>query len=181
MTTISGSAVTTAMTVSSPMFYDTQPILHPVVTRDLFDVEVVGANGFRLVPRTELAKSLLAMWNHGEVRRSNLLSAAARDWRYGQAVERMDFEFPSRPMLSSGDDPYHTGMGLSADEAAAARDFIEKRRVEKAAEKSQALLNVIRGSATMGELQAAGIGLKIEPAKPKARATKGKRKVRVRG
>jgi hypothetical protein len=75
----------------------------------------------------------------------------------------------------------NTGMGLSADEAAAARDFIEKRRVEKAEEKSQALLNVIRGSATMGELQAAGIGLKIEPAKPKAKATKGKRKVRVRG
>jgi hypothetical protein len=101
----------------------------PVPTRDLFDVEVFAANKFRLIPRTELAKSLLSMWLCGDVRVS--LSDTMQQGvsgAYGNGVRYLELTHETRPMLAHGDDPYYTGMALKPDEVEAVRKYIDNRR-----------------------------------------------------
>lgn len=103
-----------------------------VPTRDLFDVEVYGANKLTLIPRTELAKSLLGMWLHGECKRSLRLSGLMNGkGSYGRDVDAMDMEFSTRPLLATGDDPYFTGLTLNPEEAAACRKLVDDMRTAK--------------------------------------------------
>ena len=100
----------------------------------MFSVEVGRANELRLIPKCDLARSLLAMWMHGtrEARVGCALSGAPGDGTYGRDVQAMDITFVSRPMLSQGDDPYYTGMALKPEEYEAARKAVDALRSEPA-------------------------------------------------
>lgn len=98
---------------------------------DLFDVVVFSANEVRFVPKCELARSLLAMWQHGwsdAQATSTHRGDPTLNWRYGKTLDCLDVVFKSRPMLSSGDDPYFTGMVLKPEEVTAVRALVDRLR-----------------------------------------------------
>ena len=120
---------TTGTAVLEVVEWHYTPTNQPVESPGLFDAVVIGANKLVLRPRTELAKSLLGMWLGGECRRVALLSGIEEVKKgYGSGITSFAFEFSSRPMLCSGDDPYHTGMQISDDEQKACRALVERLR-----------------------------------------------------
>lgn len=120
-----------ANTVTNTSIYWRDESSDPVPTKGLFDVEVDAANKIRLRPRTELARSILSMWLHGEIRPA-LKGIGSVPARYGAGIDCMELTLETRPMLSNGDDPYYTGMALSDEEAKAARAYIDRKRKDAA-------------------------------------------------
>lgn len=101
----------------------------PTMTRGLFDVEVGTADEIRLTPKTELAKSLLAMWLAMDWRPSIICKGGPGDESsYGRGVIRLEIKLRSAPLLADGNDPHYTGRKISPDEAAACRKLLEKMR-----------------------------------------------------
>ncbi len=136
-TETSGSSST--IVVSDMKFEYVPP--RPVATRDLFDVEVFASDVLRLIPRTELAKSLLGMWLGMDSRQSATMlpdtyrklvigGTTSNSCAYGRGMQYMDFEFSSKPMLCSGDDPHFTGMRISQDEQEACRKLVDRMRAK---------------------------------------------------
>lgn len=140
---------------------------------NLFRAEYVRGNVLRLTPLNDLAAHLLGQWLGGEVKRTAHCHgrSSTSEHRYGQSIECMDFEFSSRPMLSSGNDPYWTGMSLSPEEAKAARQFIDGYRLRKETERSKKLAKIIKPSATIQEMADAGVSLSLTPKRGKRKPT----------
>lgn len=130
----------------------TPPLPQAIGMRDLFDVEVFKMNQLRLIPRTELAKSLLAMW--GNVSRSarwvtvGTMGQNSDEMRYGGLLRHAEITFASSPMLSSGDDPYFTGMSISPDEQQACRAFLEQRRAKAREQVTAGTITITPASAS---------------------------------
>lgn len=104
-----------------------------VALAGLFDVLVLDAARFRLVPKSGVARSLLASWLGGEMRREMQMMLGpikGSDFRYGRDMDFMEFEHTSAPMLCSGDDPHHTGMNLKPEEVKACRALVDKMRAD---------------------------------------------------
>ena len=104
------------------------------VTDGLFRVEVCELNRFRLVPLTALARSLAAIWMHGDVKRilSGYYEPGPDGLRHGRGVSDLEFAFEVGPMLSQTADVYASGMGITAEDYAACRALIEERRAARA-------------------------------------------------
>jgi hypothetical protein len=158
-----------------PVTYELKAADHvPVATHHLFDVLVYGANRMVLRPRSELAKSLAAMWTGMDVQISALWRGSAPNetdvFRYGGKLDEAEFRFRSRPMLAMGDDPFFTGMSLSAEDVAVARKAIEADRDRRRDRRNAAIQKIIKPSAKLDELQAAGFILDLVPAKKKRRS-----------
>lgn len=124
---------TGTLTIEGPVWVQSPP--QPRPTLHLFDVEVGHSNELNLIPRTDLARSLLAMWIHGNKGMAlscrGIGTEPVSEHGYGRTVESATITFKCGPVLSSGDDPYFTGMGLSPDEVKAARALVDKMRVER--------------------------------------------------
>ncbi len=96
----------------------------------MFVLAVRHFNELIFFPKTALAQSLLAMWAHAgwglELQMRHTPDPAG--WRYGAGIERATLRMQTRPMLSSGDDPYYTGMSLTPEELKVARAAVDRMR-----------------------------------------------------
>jgi len=105
----------------------------PKPTRDLFEVVVNAMNELELRPLTDLARSLVSMWV-GQKPRLMITrrgQGPGKSWKYGCGVELLNITFSNDALLSSGDDAYHTGMGITDEEYQIARKAIERSRKRK--------------------------------------------------
>jgi hypothetical protein len=114
-----------SLTIAGPV---AQP---PRSTRDIIRCEVGFANELILIPLTDLGASVLAQMMHGDHQFQSTWSGAhgpGIDATHGRQVRKLTIIQKTRPMLSSGADPYYTGMTLSPDEVKACRALVDARR-----------------------------------------------------
>jgi hypothetical protein len=110
------------------------PTIEPqasVPTTGLFDVEVMAANVVRLIPRTDLARSIAAMMLGGTIRphlEYRCAANATSEGAHGAGITALVFTHEMTPVLSNGADPYWNGMAVTKEEADACRAYLERRR-----------------------------------------------------
>lgn len=101
-------------------------------TEGLIRCGVGFSNELILTPLTDLGASILAQFQHGDhVFMSRWSGRFHAKNTYGREVQGLVITQKTRPMLSSGDDPFFTGMTISPDEQQACRALIEKLRAAK--------------------------------------------------
>lgn len=101
-------------------------------TEGLIRCDVGFSNELILTPLTDLGASILAQMMHGDHQFIGKFSGRFHaSTKYGRENLGVVISQKTRPMLSSGDDPYHTGMTISPDEHMACRALVEKLRHAK--------------------------------------------------
>lgn len=110
----------------------------PEPQHGLFDVEVYGLREFALVPRNDLARDLAGAWLHGRLKTVLHMQGvraptpAAEDcWKARDNVTRLAIRLEVPPLLTSGGDPFYTGLEITAEERTIAMAAIVAHRESK--------------------------------------------------
>jgi hypothetical protein len=111
-----------------------EPIREPA--RGLFDALVYSGNELVLIPRNELAKTILHNWMCMTAKQTATYRGVAKlGMNYGAGLESLTLLFSNTALLCSGDDPLSTGRRITAEEHAVALKAIEDHRASKGPKK----------------------------------------------
>lgn len=127
MTSTAGTA--SALTINGVSWEHMPMEPSPRRTTGLIACAVGHSNELILTPLTDLGASILMALMHGEKSFAVLLDGSP-DCRYGRGVKELSITQKMPPLLTSGDDPLHTGMTITPEEAKACRVWLERRRAK---------------------------------------------------
>lgn len=137
-----GTANSSSATVFNMKVGSAPPIPN---ARESIACEVTPEGGLRLIPLDALGAYFLHHFGHGEVRATWTL----QPWSTNSIPPAVDRNAPQKDLqyltlrcerpavLSSGGDPHHTGVALSADEQKACRALVERMRAAAAKKRRQ--------------------------------------------